>query len=291
MTFSADGRALGGVQGVQGVQAGAMHGVAWICSATGSESGLSLLTTQLSTCDPGTGGFHETQGFGLIRSPNGQTVVAVGHSGEHWRYRAVERLWSQRTNLPAGVQVVAVADDGTRWVRSDGLLMSDDTALGNLASAVPVGYEAGGYGLSAAGGYGLVYGYRRTGTGAAERATDAKVWIVDLASVASTGITHAPLLDTVSLPQPVGCTDAPASGETCSHRASITVAPGQRSAFVIGPRGVATLPLPSGATEAQVLRTNRKVSNPQALSGSSSGRTLRRGVRRVGAPSRGGDMR
>lgn len=283
LAFSADGRALASV-GMGQPDAG--HGLAWICSSPNSENGLSLLTTQLGTCDPGTGAFNDAQGFGFTRSPNGHTVVAVGHGGAQWRYRAVDRVWTERAALPAGVQVVAVADDGVRWVRSDGLLMSGDASLGNLASAVPVGYEAGGYGLSAAGGYGLVYGYRRTGSGAAERATDATVWIVDLTNVGVTGITGAPLLDTVSLPQPVGCTAALASGETCAHRASFTVAPGQRAAFVIGPRGVAALPLPSGATEAQVLRTGRTASNPRALS-TSPQRTLRRGMRRA-APSGAG---
>jgi hypothetical protein len=45
----------------------------------------------------------------------------------------------------------------------------------------------------------------------------------------------------------VGCTSTTlATGETCQHTASITLAPGSDSAFVLGPRGVAAVALPAG---------------------------------------------
>jgi hypothetical protein len=56
-------------------------------------------------------------------------------------------------------------------------------------------------------------------------------------------VSSAPVLATVAM-QPLGCTAAFAEGETCLHTAAITVAPGDRTAFLVGPRGVAAVPLP-----------------------------------------------
>ncbi|HWS68995.1 MAG TPA: hypothetical protein VN325_40010 [Steroidobacteraceae bacterium] len=41
-----------------------------------------------------------------------------------------------------------------------------------------------------------------------------------------------------------GTSSTLATGETCQHTASITLAPGSDSAFVLGPRGVAAVALP-----------------------------------------------
>jgi hypothetical protein len=49
----------------------------------------------------------------------------------------------------------------------------------------------------------------------------------------------------IDLPEAVGCTAALQAGETCQHRASITMSPGEKNAIILGPRGVVVVPMPA----------------------------------------------
>ena len=210
------------------------------------------LTSAPAPCDPGIRMGPEsgtTFGTGLVRSANGSFVESIDPLGQRSIYRAAQRFWVGAGTLSNGLTLVAAADTGLRIVRSDGMLLDgNDKELGNLASVVPFTHVAGGYGLSSGGRFGLVYGYRVSGTGAAQRATDAMVWVIDLDTVATTGIANAPVIAAIALPQAVGCTDVLAAGESCQHTASISVAPGDATAFVLGPRGVAAVPLPAAVS-------------------------------------------
>jgi hypothetical protein len=68
-------------------------------------------------------------------------------------------------------------------------------------------------------------------------------------------VSASPIVSALPLPSAVGCTAAFASGETCQHVASVSVAPGDGTAFVVGPRGVAAVGLPTSVTSAQPLST------------------------------------
>ena len=250
LVFSADGRALGGILDVS-VQPD--HGVGWVCSMDSVLRGVQPLTSAPRFCDPGTANRSGpgALGWGLVRSANGHTVVGVGPQGQRSIYRASERAWLSTAALPDGMLISAVSDNSARVLRSDGMLIDNtDRQLGYLGSFVPFTHVAGGYGLSSDGRFGLVYSYRIVGVGSAQRATDATLWVVDLGNAAATGVGSAPLLASVALPSAVGCTAAPEAGETCQHLASITVAPGNGTAFVLGPRGIAAVPLPAAVVEA-----------------------------------------
>jgi hypothetical protein len=248
LVFSADDRALASISDRNFTIS---RGSGWICS---QQTGRLVreLTTAPGPCDPGIQKSPEagtTFGTGLVRSANGYFVESVGPLGERLIYRAAQRAWVYAGKLSSGLTFVAAADTGLRIVRSDGMLLDgNDKELGNLGSVLPFTHVAAGYGLSSGGRFGLVYGYRVTGTGAGQRATEAMVWVIDLNTVSTTGIATAPVIAAIALPQAVGCTDVLAAGETCQHNASISVAPGDGTAFVLGPRGVATVPLPVAVT-------------------------------------------
>lgn len=280
LLFAADGRALASIIS-ESIYAS--HKAAWICSAQDAISGTASLTTQPSICDP-TSDFsesHTSRGFGLTRSVNGHSVVAIGANGMRLHYRGADRVWSELTSLSPGDTVVAINDAGTRSIRGDGTVMEvGDILSGNLNNTIPMGYTVGGYGLSTNGRYALVYGYHVSGTGAAERASDATLWVIDLGPGPVAFIDTPVVLATELLPQPVGCTSTLVSGESCVHRAAITVAPGQGTAFVLGPRGVAAVPLPNSAAEAQTQSAKRNtLSVKRGLD--APARNLRRSARRV----------
>lgn len=251
LAFAADGRALASV--TEATPNGS-HGVEWICTKRDDRS-IPALASSPEPCDPGNPMLMSGSsiGAGLVRSTHGHATVGIGPGGERVTYLPTQRLWSPGTKLPAGLSLAAVADSGTRAVRSDGMLLdTGDTQIGNLGSLVPFTHVAGGYGLSSSGRYGFVYGYRISGSGAAQRADDAKLWVVDLANAVSNGVAAAPVIAEIALAQPVGCTVAPVTGEACQHAASIALAPGEGTAFVLGPRGVAALPLPAAVAALSV---------------------------------------
>jgi hypothetical protein len=153
---------------------------------------------------------------------------------------------SEGSRVPTGVRIVAV-DDTARWrLRDDGQIESTQTAQAvDLASRVPAGFVAGGYGVTGGGEFALVYAYRSVDEPSGPRARDARVLLFDLRGgtlpTNPTPATHVDLVDAV------GCTVPLAAGETCRHAAHVVVAPGDRSVFVLGPRGVTAAALPDAA--------------------------------------------
>jgi hypothetical protein len=61
----------------------------------------------------------------------------------------------------------------------------------------------------------------------------------------------------VPLTDAVGCTATLVAGELCEHGANVTVAPGDASAFVLGPRGVAAVSLAEPVAAARSLERAR----------------------------------
>jgi hypothetical protein len=256
--FSADGRALGSIWNTQYPNG---HGVGWVCSGEGTRL-VPALTASPGLCDPGyrARSIAGSTGAGLVRSANGHVVIGVDPDGARSIYRAAERTWVDAPKLPTGLLLAAVSDGGSRVVRSDGMLMDGtDTQLGNLGSAVPFSHVPGGYGLTSDGRFGIVYAYRISGEGSSQRATDATLWVLDLSNAAVAGVAAADVVATLSMPNAVGCTEALVAGETCQHTASISMAPGNGTAFVLGQRGVAAMPLPESVSAAQAQSARKAI--------------------------------
>jgi hypothetical protein len=213
-----------------------------------------------------------SQSSGVVRSPGGSWVVGQAPSGRLRVHEAAVRRPVGAEQLPVGVSLRAVSEDGQRRLRSDGVLqVSGSPVGGSLASRLPTGFVVGGYGLTGSGRYALVYGYRIASEPAGPRARDAAVWLFDLSDAASQGIASAPLLDRLALPDAVGCTTALQTGESCEHVASVTVAEGDQSAFVLGPRGVAALPLPLALLAANSAAKPSATRQPIKMSGAVRG--------------------
>ncbi len=240
LAFAADGRVLAALyQSSSGYE----HSIAWVTSWSTNRL-LQELTSAPQRAGPGTDTSHVGPSTaGMVRSANGHTIVNQDAQGRRSMYRPDLRNWAELGRLPPGVSIVSVSDDSRLMVRSDGVLLSYEMHQGNLGSRVPASHVPGGYAVSADGRYGFVYGYRVALEGGIERARDATLWVVDLSDVPRTPLEIAPVLASIALPDAVGCTSLPIAGETCSHAASIQVAPGGGSAFVLGPRGIAAVAL------------------------------------------------
>ena len=279
LAFAADGRSMASLIAEFAGTTG--RGAGLVCSwAPFGDTTLPLLTSAPTSCDPGQRlrDIGSATGSGMARSANGGAVVAVDADGVISIYDTALRQWASGgfsvLRLAAGQTAAAVNDAGTRILAGDGALYDPfGLRFGSLASVVPSTHLASGYGLTSDGRYGLVYGVRLTGAGTAQRAADATLWVVDLTNVAPpSGVATAPVVATIALPSAVGCTAAPVAGETCLHTASVTVAPGDGTAFVLGPRGVLAVPLPAAVATA-------------ALVPSPAGRSV---LRRVGGTLRSG---
>jgi hypothetical protein len=254
LTTSADGRIFGTLVDVDG-----RTYTGWLCSPRDNSRAPAPWLQSPRVCDAGMrpGGMFGGHAMHLVRSANGQALLTIGNEGWRTVYRASRRQWEgmSMTRDEPGRRFVALSDSGLRAVRDDGMLFESglapglwiladsNTALGNLSDLLPLTHRAAGYGISGDGRIGIVYGVRTSGSGNAERATDAKAWIVDLRSVSAGSVPTAPVLATVAVP-PLGCTATFTDGETCMHTVAISVAPGDRTAFLIGPRGLAAVPLP-----------------------------------------------
>lgn len=244
VVFASDGRAIASTLPAAGSPD--LRGAYWIHSASTSRR-LADLSTAPRIADPGEGNWASgasDSGVGLASSPSHHVIVGTDAAGDVSVYQASLARWNPGPRLPAGTTIVAVDDLAARMVRSDGIVLDAGAPSGNLSSVVPLTYQAGGYGLTQDGRYGLVYGYQTNPANGAQPASHGTLWVVDLSqSPLSTGA----IVDTIALASPVGCTAAMlADGETCLHQAAIVVAPGSASAFVLGPRGVAAVALPAG---------------------------------------------
>lgn len=243
LVFLADGRAFGSLLGDR-----QDRGTAWISGASSVVWDWDLADAP-HVAEPGyrlrpVAG--ATTGSAMVRSASGRMLMAVDPDGMQWSYSAdVRDGWTQLGWLPQGVQVAAVSDNGSVWLRTDGVLQSGATMwTGNLSSKLPSTHTSGGFTLTGDGRFALIYGYRVATEAAGERARDAAVWVVDLQGVGSRQISDAPVVATLPLQDAVGCTATLVQGETCRHQANLTVDASASNVFVVGPRGVASVALP-----------------------------------------------
>lgn len=251
LSFSSDGRAFASLIS-QGTFWAGMHGVAAIggsATGVGQRSELVLGATQI---DPGQRlrlfDSRPGVGAGSVRSAGGEAIVAQDPDGILWLYRASAREWSSLGQLPVNSTVAAVDDSGAVVVTTDGVLQGGKvSSKGSLANLLPVSYVASGYGLTKDGNTVLIYGYQIASETAGPRARDAAIWAVDITAFRSgaTDLSAAKVLGRVSLPDAVGCTTSLVQGESCVHQASVAVSPTGLNAFVLGPRGLASVGLPS----------------------------------------------
>lgn len=250
LAFAADGRAIASL--VTWSQGQRQDRAAFWIDGTRTTRALAELTQNPARQDPGSGYWSLDApeiGVGLVASANGRSIAGTDGGGTVWMYRPDQRQWVAGPRLPAGTRAVAVSDDGQRLVRNDGVVVQG-AELGSLAGLVPTGHVAAGYGLSQNGRYGLVYSYRVALENGAERARDAAVRVFDLQNGAP--VAAAPLAATLPLADAVGCLGVTVAAETCAHEASVTLAPGDGSVFVLGPRGLAALPMPDAMVAAAV---------------------------------------
>jgi hypothetical protein len=253
IAYAADGRAMAAVYVPGPAGDRQSRRLAWITPPLGGKV-LGDLIDSPGPGDPGSGFGSDVQpeiGVAVVASANGRAIAGSYPDGLVLLYRADARQITSGLRLPAGMPVVAIANDAQRMVRSDGVVVDNaGVSLGGLASIVPFTHVAGGYGMTQDGRYGLVYGYRIVAEAGGDRARDATLWVVDMAGVPTTPLASAPIVATISLPDAVGCTGPLATGETCRHVASVTVAAGAGSAFVLGPRGIAAVALPAAVVVA-----------------------------------------
>lgn len=254
--YAADGRAFASVFRPA---PDAAHGAGWLagCAPTGEIA--ADVTRQPCFADPGN--IFETaipgvvRGTSLTRSERGTAVVRTYPGGDVVVYQGIGSLTSPMPGVPAGQSIVAIDNAAGVTVRDDGLLRSGSRTV-RLPTLLPQGFQAGGYALTGGGETVAVYAYRIASEADGPRARDARVLLLTV-SAALSG--NAAISGTIDLPDAVGCTAALAADETCEHRAALGFAPGNRSLFVVGPRGVAALPVPAPATAMAAPATFRKV--------------------------------
>lgn len=257
LRFGDDGRAIVAAQWLSTPPLETLRGVGWL---SGCVPGISAdLAAGPCVADPGTLNFASTApvGVALARSARGGAIAVTYSEGLSKIYRGLATQYVDGPTLPAGRRIVAVSDSGAWTVADDGRLrLGGSNASLNLAQAVPAGHAASGFGLAGSGDFALVYGFRLANEAAGPRARDAALYVVDLRPGASVLQGFPVAAAVVPLPDAVGCTTVLASGEACEHAANVSVAPGDASAFVLGPRGVAavTLPQPVAAAAAATVR-------------------------------------
>lgn len=238
LAFAADLRAFGSKKGLD--PALERYGVAWLAGSTRS---LDLLDAPVWS-DPGTS-LWSTAHSGIVRSADGQALGYELGVGRWMVYQASARAPQELQGLQHTAPLAAISDDARTLVWADGLARLAMGTLVDLKRQLPATHMAGGYALSPSGGIALIYGYRQDVEGGVPRARDPRLWLVSLTDIAP-GIR---VIGDVALPDAVGCTSGtPAPGEACEHRAMITVSADGGSAFVLGPRGIAAVPLPDGVS-------------------------------------------
>jgi hypothetical protein len=185
LAFAADGRALASLTNLAFPYG---HGASWICRTAYTRI-VPELADGAGICDPGYRLFSDVDAAGaaLVRSTSGSVVLDVRPTGARTAYNPRNADWTTLSAIGAGLKIVSVSDDAGRAVRSDGTLVDiDGVPLGNLGGALPFTHVTGGYAIGSNGRYGYVYGYRVSGTGTGQRAADATLWVIDLATVAPT---------------------------------------------------------------------------------------------------------
>lgn len=254
LRFAADGRAFAALRGTNS-PVGAGHGVGWLAGCGGAGGPVSDLTNGPCFADPGAEYLRDisdsTRGAGIARSANGATLAVSYPAGRSLLYRGISLLRVDSDAIPAGTYILGV-DDAASWsVRDDGYLRKIGTEQGlDLRSRVPPGFVAGGFAITGKGQFALVYAYRMTDEAAGPRARDAQLLMFDLRTGLNALIGNPFPAAQVNLTDAVGCTAPLTTGESCQHQAHVLVAQGDKSAFVLGPRGVAAVSLPDLAASA-----------------------------------------
>jgi hypothetical protein len=264
LAYAADGRAFASLALRTDLVDG--RGVGWLSGSDPIEGLITDLAANPAFRDPGselrdTSG--SARGAGIARSAGGGRLALTYPAGRVRLYLGTARQHVEAVPVPAGRLVVGIDDAGNWTVRDDGVLQRTDApASVDLSAALGSGWLAGGYALTGSGSFALAYVYRVVPEGGLVRARDARLLMFDLrGGIAALGSNPVPVA-TVALPDAVGCTTALAVGEACEHQAHVLTAPGDNSAFVLGPRGVAVVPLPTVAPLAGRERPSLRVSHP-----------------------------
>ena len=152
-------------------------------------------------------------------------------------------------DFPSTVPPAAIDDGGDVVLRSDGRLRAYAFQQ-DLSVNVPAGQLAGGWGLTGDGRFALLYTYAMSGSGDTAVASQPMLHVLDL----GTSVGRGPVVEIAALPLSAvpGCGSPRASGERCEHTAHVLADAAGTVAFVVGPRGVAAVPLPAPAMAARV---------------------------------------
>lgn len=247
--YAADGRALASVVPARNFTG---HGVAWLAGCPGTGEFAADVSRGPCFGDPGSPYLQDSSvapnGASIARSESGATLALSHPSGLTLAYRGIVAQRQELARLPAGRSVVGLDNGGKVLVRDDGLLLRSGTSVARLPTLLPPGLVAGGYAVTGGGERVAVYAYRIADEATGPRARDAQVLLFSVPAALNA---RPALLATIALPDAVGCTAPLAASETCEHPAALRVAPGNASLFVVGPRGVAAVPLPApGAAQA-----------------------------------------
>lgn len=248
LRFASDGRAVASVMPGAGFEGTYGSGVAQVAGCVPAAFDSFRADIALGPCLVETGlpypNSPGTVGVALARSTHGDAIAATYSTGVSKVFRGITTQYVAGPSLPAGRVIKAVSDAADWMIRDDGLLLSTTSSLTmNLRQAVPAGHTAGGFALTGAGRFALVYGYRVAAEAGGLRARDAALYIVDLRAGIAALQAPPSVAAVVPLTDAVGCTATLVAGELCEHGANVTVAPGDASAFVLGPRGVAAVAL------------------------------------------------
>jgi hypothetical protein len=248
LAYSADGRALASF--TQRSQYSGWYGVKWLCGRNSMASDADIMVSP-DLCDPGAGdgvgNLPPDAAPNIVRSAQGQSLGLWYPGGGVKIYQRFDQARLQPGSIPAGASLTAISDDGNWVIQDNGDMRARHVSWSiatNLATRIPAGYTAGGYGVSGSGSYALVYGYQIVQEANGPRARNPKLWLLDLYQAPTNPNSFAVLAE-VALPEAVGCNTSLAAAETCQHSANITMTPGDRNAIVLGPRGISSVPMPA----------------------------------------------
>jgi hypothetical protein len=258
LVYASDGRALASVSTASAPEF-ATRSPYWITTPTPTRV-LGDLTDAPLLGDPGVNPLVTSgslAGSSLVASPSLHAVVASNPDGNVAMYLSNQAGWTAGPNVGIGNAVVASSDDGQTLVTSNGSVYSAGSSVGNLNALLPSSDFAGGFGVTQDGRHALVYSYQINA--AQGPASNALLRVVDLDQALLTSFSPASIASNIALTAPVGCTTLPlGSGESCQHSASITLAPGSSSVFILGPRAVAAVALPASIAVQDAAATKRK---------------------------------
>ncbi|MEY2689965.1 MAG: hypothetical protein RL375_4165, partial [Pseudomonadota bacterium] len=258
LVYASDGRALASVS-IGSAPELSMRSPYWITTPTPTRA-VGDLTDAPMLGDPGANPLAthgSLAGSSLVASPSLHAVAASNPDGNVALYLSNHSGWTAGPNIGIGNAIVAITDDGQTLVTRNGSVFSTGSSVGNLNALLPQSEFAGGFGVTQDGRHALVYSYQINA--AQGPANNALLRVVDLDQALLTSFSSTSVVSTIALDAPVGCTTLPlASGESCQHSASISLAPGSSSAFILGPRAVVAVALPASIAVQNAATTKRK---------------------------------